>query len=61
MARRLCTGGVARLPFCLFGVEGSEGSTFCIDEDSGLVVDADGTADDFFDAEGNLSPATKPC
>jgi len=46
-------------PFRFVGVEGAEGSTLCIDEDSGLVVDADGTAEDFFDAEGNPSPATK--
>jgi hypothetical protein len=45
--------------FRLLGLEGSEGSFLCIDEDSGLVVDADGTAEDFFDAEGNPSPVIK--
>jgi SapC len=46
-------------PFRLLGLEGSEGSFLCIDEDSGLVVDANGTAEDFFDADGNPSPVIK--
>jgi hypothetical protein len=45
-------------PFRLIRAEGAENSTLCIDEDSGLVVDADGTAENFFDADGNPSPAT---
>jgi hypothetical protein len=46
-------------PFRLLKPEGSEGSLLCIDEDSGLVVDTDGTAEDFFDAEGIPSPVIK--
>lgn len=46
-------------PFRLLKPKGSERSFLCIDEDSGLVVDTDGTAEDFFDAEGNPSPAIK--
>jgi SapC len=46
-------------PFQLTRVEGVEDSVLCIDEDSGLVIDADGAAEDFFDADGNPSPATK--
>jgi hypothetical protein len=46
-------------PFALHRVEGSEEAVLCIDEDSGLVVDRDGTAEAFFDGAGNPSPATK--
>jgi hypothetical protein len=46
-------------PFFLVRVEGSEESAVCVDEDSGLVIDADGTAENFFEADGSLSPATK--
>jgi hypothetical protein len=46
-------------PFRLARVDGAEDSILCIDEDSGLVLDPDGTGEAFFDAGGNLSPATK--
>jgi hypothetical protein len=35
-----------------------ERAILCIDEESGLVVDADGTAEEFFDADGKPAPAT---
>src|SRR5262249_41757606 len=44
-------------PFCLGRVKGSSEVALCIDADSRLIVDTQG--EDFFDAEGNLSPATK--
>jgi hypothetical protein len=37
----------------------SERAILCIDEESNLVVDADGTAEEFFDADGKPSSATK--
>ncbi len=46
-------------PFRLGRANDSEQSILCVDEDSELVVDADGTAEEFFDADGNPSPATK--
>jgi hypothetical protein len=47
-------------PFRLGRVEGAEEAVVCIDEDSGLlVVDDDGTAEAFFDADGKPSAATK--
>jgi hypothetical protein len=46
-------------PFRLARVEGVEQVALCIDEDSGLVVDADGVAEEFINAEGNTSPTTK--
>lgn len=46
-------------PFRLGRVEGAEEFHLCIDEDSGLVVEADGTAEDFVDASGSPAPATK--
>ena len=51
--------GLRGCPFRLARVEGAEESILCIDEDSGLVVDADGTGEDFFDTDGNPSPANK--
>lgn len=46
-------------PFRLALAKGTEQSVLCIDEDSGLVVDADGTEQSFFDADGKPSPETK--
>jgi hypothetical protein len=46
-------------PFRLARVDGVEQVALCIDEDSGLVVDADGVAEEFIDAEGNTLPTTK--
>ncbi len=40
--------GPAAIYFRLARVEGAEDSILCIDEDSGLVVDAAGTGRDFF-------------
>src|SRR5215831_8787403 len=45
-------------PFRLARANESEQFILCIDEDSGLVVDTDGTAEAFFDASGNPSPTT---
>ncbi len=46
-------------PFRLGRANETEQVILCVDEDSGLVVDADGTAEEFFDADGNPSSATK--
>jgi hypothetical protein len=44
-------------PFRLVRREGSEQMTLCIDEDSGLVVNADGKGENFFTSDGKESPA----
>jgi signal transduction histidine kinase len=46
-------------PFRLARANEAEQAILCIDEDSGLVADADGAAQSFFDADGKPSPATK--
>jgi hypothetical protein len=46
-------------PFRLGRVADSDNVSLCIDEDSLLVVDADGVAESFVDTEGNPTPATK--
>ena len=47
-------------PFSLVRVQGTEQTTFCIDEDSGLIVDEAGeNVEKFFEADGSPSPATK--
>jgi len=46
-------------PFGLGRGGGSEDFTLCIDEDSLLVVEADGTVQAFFDADGKPSAAVK--
>jgi hypothetical protein len=46
-------------PFHLGRVEGTEEVALCIDQDSGLVIEADGVAEDFVDADGNHSPTIK--
>jgi hypothetical protein len=50
--------GLRSYPFRLAQREGSEDVFLCIDEDSGLVGN-DGSAEDFFDPEGNPSSAIK--
>src|ERR1035437_6405534 len=42
-------------PFRLWRQEGSETAVLCIDQDSKLLMEADGTGEDFFDGEGKLS------
>jgi hypothetical protein len=44
-------------PFGLARTPGAKESTLCIDEESGLVVDADGASEPFFAADGSLAPA----
>ena len=44
-------------PFRLVRPEGSEQMIFCIDEDSGLVRDADEKGENFFTADGKPAPA----
>jgi hypothetical protein len=46
-------------PFRLAQVEGSDKMTLCIDEDSGLVVDADADTATFFDQDGSPSAGLK--
>ena len=46
-------------PFRLGKLPGGEQVNLCIDEDSGLVAEADGAAEEFIDAEGNPTPTTK--
>ena len=46
-------------PFSLARTEGSEQSTLCIDEDSGLIADEGGEkVEKFFEADGTPSPTT---
>ena len=47
-------------PFRMLAPEGTDQPVLCVDEDSGLVVEGSGKGEEFFDAEGNLSPAVKP-
>jgi hypothetical protein len=47
-------------PFRLAAREGTDESVLCVDEDSGLVVDAKAAGEDFLDADGNVSQAVKP-
>lgn len=44
-------------PFRLMRPEGSEKMTLCIDEDSGLIADADEKGENFFTADGKPSPS----
>ena len=46
-------------PFRLGRIEGSEEVALCVDEGSGLVVEADGVAEAFFDAGGKRSAASQ--
>jgi SapC len=45
-------------PFCLVRPQGSEQMTLCVDEDSGVVKDADEKGESFFTADGKPSPST---
>ena len=47
-------------PFRLLAQQGSDQLVLCVDEESGLVVERSAAGEDFFDGEGNLSPALKP-
>ncbi len=48
-------------PFRMLPQQGSDKLVLCVDEDSKLVVDRSATGgEEFFDAEGNFSPALKP-
>lgn len=44
-------------PFRLVRPEGSEQMALCIDEDSGLIADADEKGENFFTADGKPAPA----
>lgn len=47
-------------PFRMFPQQGTDNSVLCVDEESGLVVERSAVGEEFFDAEGNPSPALKP-
>ncbi len=47
-------------PFNLLPQPGTGQLVLCVDEGSGLVVEKNITGEEFFDAEGNVSPALKP-
>lgn len=47
-------------PFRLIPGRKEDEVIFCVDEGSGLVVDDNGAGEQFFDAEGRLSPALSP-
>jgi hypothetical protein len=46
-------------PFNLVPQQGTDQLALCVDEGSGLVVEKNITGEEFFDAEGNVSPALK--
>jgi hypothetical protein len=46
-------------PFRTMPIQGSEGSALCVDEDSGLIVDADGKAESLFH-DGKLAASVEP-
>src|SRR6476469_1165693 len=46
-------------PFCMLASQGTDQPVLCVDEESGLVVEGSGKGEEFFDAEGNHSPALK--
>ena len=47
-------------PFRVVTEPGTDKFVLCVDEESGLVVEGDVVGEDFFDADGNPSPALKP-
>lgn len=47
-------------PFSLLPQQGTDQLALCVDEGSGLVVEKNIAGEEFFDAEGNVSPALKP-
>ena len=46
-------------PFGLLRQPGADNLVLCVDEESGLVVEGNSAGEDFFDRDGNLSPALK--
>ena len=44
-------------PFCHASVQGTEGAVVGVDEGSGLVVDGASSGEEFFGADGKVSPA----
>jgi hypothetical protein len=46
-------------PFRMLAPQGADKRVLCVDEESGLVVDSGATGEDFFDADGNLTPGLK--
>ena len=47
-------------PFRMAPQQGTDKAVLCVDEESGLVVERSAAGEEFFDAEGNPSPALKP-
>jgi hypothetical protein len=47
-------------PFSLLAQQGTDQLALCVAEGSGLVVEKHIAGEEFFDAEGNVSPALKP-
>ncbi len=47
-------------PFCFVPQKGAAEAVLCVDEESGLIVDANLPGETFFDADGAPSPALKP-
>ena len=47
-------------PFRMLPQQDTKELVLCVDEDSGLVVERSAAGEEFFDAEGNWSPALKP-
>jgi hypothetical protein len=46
-------------PFRMFPQQGTDKLVLCVDEESGLVVERSAAGEEFFDPEGNPSPALK--
>ena len=46
-------------PFAMLPEEGTGKIVLCVDEQSGLVVEAHAAGQEFFDAEGNVAPALR--
>jgi hypothetical protein len=47
-------------PFRMLPEQGTDTLMLSVDEESGLVVERNAAGEEFFDGEGNLSPALKP-
>jgi hypothetical protein len=47
-------------PFRMLPQQGTDELVLCVAEESGLVVEGNAAGEEFFDGEGNLSPALKP-
>ena len=52
--------GFGSTRFVCFRSKERTNSALCVDEESALVVERSAAGEEFFDAEGNLSPALKP-